>query len=178
MRLELRRPWGAPTPSALGGDVTLDASDRLTLDWNLTLPATPRVPGDMPGYLDGLWGYDVIELFVTASPPRARPRYVELEAGPGGHWLALAFDGVRKRSAELHDLAPRISQRVVGTRWTGRLECDGAVIARHAGPPPWRGLACLVAGGARGTERVHLTSAPLPGDAPDFHQPEHWPPLA
>ncbi len=175
-RLLLRALWNArPAPQGLGGHARLTAhEDRVRFEWELDLPDAPRVPDAAPGFLDGLWEHDVVELFVTGDAIETpRPRYLEVEIGPGAHWLALSFDGVRERSGELRDLDPAIASSVAGRRWTGSVSFALAAAEAVAGARPWRGIACLACGppGAR----VYLSSAPLPGTAADFHQPSVWP---
>jgi hypothetical protein len=175
-RLVIDQCWnGAPAPSGLRVSATLAIhGSHLTLAWDVALAGPPRVPDEPPGWLDGLWGWDVLELFVRGA---ARERYVELEFGPAGHWLALSFDGVRRRSAELADLPVAVSNDVAGTRWRGRAVLPVSAIERHVGPRPWSGLVAAALGGGPAGERVHLASAILPGAQPDFHQPDAWPSL-
>ncbi|MEI8033363.1 MAG: UDP-N-acetylmuramate dehydrogenase [Chlorobiaceae bacterium] len=47
------------------------------------------------GFMDGLWNYGVSELFIGT-----RDGYIELEMTPEGEWIAILFDGIRKRSPE------------------------------------------------------------------------------
>lgn len=42
-------------------------------------------PDADPGYLMGLWDYEVVELFLLNSQTE---EYLELEFGPHGHYLA------------------------------------------------------------------------------------------
>jgi len=169
---------GSPAPEGVGGRVALEFETlSLTLAWDLVLPGPVRVPSGPPAYMDSLWEWDVIELFL-AAPDRleGRPRYVELEIGAGGHWLALAFDDVRRRSSELRELAPTIESHVDGLRWTGTVRTYLRRLIPHAGEPPWRGLIAFGAGTPE--QRLLLTSTPLPGTVADFHQPHAWGDLA
>ncbi len=50
-------------------------------------------PDSPVGFTDGLWEYDVVELFI-AQP---NGEYVEIEAGPKGHWLVYEFESYRKQ---------------------------------------------------------------------------------
>ncbi len=175
MQAALVLAWdGSPAPQGVGGHVALEFETlSLTLDWDLVLPRPPRIPPEPAAFMDSLWEWDVVELFLAAPAQlEGRPRYVELEFGVGGHWLALAFDDVRRRSAELRELAPSIESQVDGLRWRGSARTFLRRLIPHAGEPPWRGLVAFGAGS--GAERLLLTSSPLPGTTPDFHQPHAW----
>jgi hypothetical protein len=175
--LSLRHLWnGLPAPDGAGGRARLDlGSGRLHLSWELALPGPPRSPATRPGYTDGLWEWDVVELFLRSRAPGPR-RYLELEFGPGRHWLALAFAGVRRRSAELRGLAPELEHDISGLLWRGRASVPLLAVEPHAGPPPWNGLLAAVLG-EPAAGRLHLTWPRLPGERPDFHKPEAWAPL-
>ncbi|MEM7245649.1 MAG: hypothetical protein AAF533_09910 [Acidobacteriota bacterium] len=147
----------------------------MTLSWDLQLLAPPSIPEAEAGWLDGLWEHDVVEFFLRGSSPTP---YLELEFGPGGHWLALSFDEVRQRSAELRDLVPAdLSNEVTDKRWRGRAALPVAVIERVAGARPWHGMACAVLGRGPGSERAHLSWPTLEGQPLDFHCPDRWAPL-
>ena len=50
-------------------------------------------PSAAPGSVPDLYEYEVVELFLFGSGAR----YLELELGPRGHYLALTFEGLRQR---------------------------------------------------------------------------------
>lgn len=120
----------------------------------------PR-PSDPAGPLWGLWDHEVVELFVAHSPTR----YVELELGPHGHWITLAFAGVREAIG--CPLVTHSWTSVEAGRWRGEL---------HVSADLFRGAssfnACSIHG--VGAQRVYASSTPLPGVQPDFHQPDHF----
>ena len=175
MQLDLSRSWnGEAAPPGLGGRARLAVdSGLLVLTWDLALPTEPRVPSVPVGYVDGLWEHDVIELFVAGGSDRHR--YLELEFGFAGHRLALAFDGPRNRVADLREVAPEVISEVRRGRWRGRAALPVAVVEKHAGRRPWHGLTCAVTGPRK--NRVHLCWPRLPGERPDFHQPQAWAPM-
>ena len=173
MMIHLTQLWnGEPTPPGHGGRaaLTLDKG-LLTLSWDLALPGEPRLPEAPPGFTDGLWEHDVIELFLGSR--RDSGRYLELEFGPGGHWLGLSFSGIRERSAALEDLDPELHHEIQPGRWRGRAALPAALVEKHAGRGPWKGLVAAVTGDAR----AHACWPRLPGEAPDFHQPAAWAPV-
>lgn len=171
--IHLTQLWnGEPAPAGHGGRTALTVeSGLLSLSWDLALSAEPRMPAAEPGFTDRLWEHDVLELFLCS---RNKPeRYLELEFGPGGHWLALSFSDVRVREAELAELHPELRNEVQPGRWRGRAALPVALVAKHAGPAPWKGLVASVTG----EQRVHACWPRLPGSAADFHQPESWAPV-
>ena len=125
--------------------------------------------GDPPppapsGSLDGLWSFEVVELFVAAAgPDNGGVDYTEVELSPPGHYLILRFAGVRRRVARLEPLSAHC--RITGDRWHGRIELPRGALP----PPPWRANAFAMHG--LGEARRHLAATPLPGGRPDFHQP-------
>ena len=56
--------------------------------------AFPFSPAMEAGFVDRLWEYSVSELFIGGEGG-----YLEFEATPRGHWVAIRFDGVRRRAA-------------------------------------------------------------------------------
>lgn len=179
--LRLDHAWnGALAPAGTGGAARLErAGPDLLLSWDVLAREPLRSPASDPAFHDGLWEHDVVELFLAQERlPSGPVRYLELEAGAAGHWLALDLADVRRRRAELPDLSVRMRGRVTceghGHRWQGRLAVPEREVVAVVGPGPWRGLAAAGLGGSA-TPRVYLTSARLPGQRPDFHQPRHWP---
>lgn len=159
--------------------------DRLELSWDLRIPGVPRIPPAAVGFLDGLWEWDVVELFLRPAQPTPASglAYVEMEVGAGGHWLGLAFAGVRQRARELRDLAPLVVSEAAGGRWRGRAEIPLVTIVSLVGEEPWCGLVAACLGGPgetgpAGKARACLTWPALPGAEPDFHQPQAWAPLS
>jgi hypothetical protein len=114
-------------------------------------------PGAPPGLLDGLWNHEVVELFV-AGPGE---RYVEVELGPHGHVLVLAFDGVRRRAGPPVDVEAAATIR--GARWSGRALLPAGLVP----PPPHRANAHAIHGVR---PRHYLSHHAAPGPAPDFHR--------
>jgi len=82
--------------------------------------------------LDGLWNYEVVEFFIKGK----LDKYIEMEMGPHGHYLILAFDGYRqcfKRAIEPISYQAQISED--GTRWTGRLVVSMDILPPSTGIP-------------------------------------------
>ncbi len=124
----------------------------------------PPPPGE-PGPTDRLWEHEVVELFVAGRDDR----YTEVELSPWGHHLVLRLQGIRHVVDAQLPLAFRARQ--CGARWIGAARLDRELFP----PPPWRANAYAIHG--EGAARRFLAATPLPGEQPDFHQPERFPNL-
>lgn len=132
----------------------------------------PELP---PGRHARLWEHEVVEVFL-AEGRTSDSRYVEVEVGPHGHWLVLAFEGERRLVSGCEDrvLGYRVEPGAHGW-WRGRLELEpgwwGEVVRRAV-----FGNAYAVHGflGSGVEARRFCASHPAPaGQArPDFHRLE------
>lgn len=115
-----------------------------------------------PGPLDGLWEYEVLELFLLFEGGG----YLELECGPHGHWLSLWF--TRIRVPQSCPLPADVAICIEGRQWYARMRFPMvASRGRLIG-----GNACAIRG--RGANRRFSSHVALPGEEPDFHQPERF----
>src|SRR5439155_7440198 len=82
VEVELSRLWdGSEAPAGCGGSAGLELrAGRLELRWDLRLAAPPRMPQDPAGFTEGLWEWDVVELFLRSAAGRTG-HYMELEFG-------------------------------------------------------------------------------------------------
>jgi hypothetical protein len=122
-------------------------------------------PKGPPGSVDGLFEYEVVEVFLLGSGDR----YLEVELGPFGHYFVLELKGVRH--IERSGLPLPYSCDRSGERWTGTARvpldylpaglCAGNAYAIHG----------------RGARRRHLAAHPVGGAHPDFHCIDRFPPL-
>ncbi len=90
-----------------------------------------------------------------------------MELGAGGHFLVLSFGAPRVRTDEHEDLAPRLRFEPGERAWRSTIELPSALLP----PGPHRVNAFVIASGR------FLAWHPLPGQEPDFHQPERFPPV-
>jgi len=170
--VEIARTWdgGAADPSEI---VFLTAGltargFRITVD--APYHGDPPPPGP-PGPTDGLWDFEVVELFVVgAADEDGRTRYTEIELSPHGHHLVLELAGERNVVRRLLPLDYRAA--VDGGRWSG----EAVLSRRFLPPPPYRGNAFAIHG--RDAGRRYLAASPVPGEKPDFHRVSSFPELA
>jgi hypothetical protein len=164
-RFEVRGTWdGGPLAQGELARVELTLGDSLEIDVEATAYGDPA-PAAPPGRCDGLWEFEVVELFLLG----AGERYLELELGPHGHYLALRLEGRRRVVAA--DLALDFEVVRRGPRWHGRARGSRALV-----PEGLRAANVYAIHGA-GAARRYLAGSPVPGPAPDFHRIEHFAPL-
>jgi hypothetical protein len=164
LRLPIERLWnGASCDLPIRGAVELGVlGDALLLRASPAQPGAPRVPGAPPGTrVDGLWAYDVVECFLVG----AGGRYLELELGAAGHWLALSFAAPRVRADAHETLALAVEHGREPGGWWARVALPLAVL-----PPGLCAANAFAIAGGR-----FLAHHPLPGATPDFHQPATFP---
>jgi hypothetical protein len=177
MQLEITRDYrGRALPAPHCATIVLS---RDATDWLVELDApyfADPPPSQAAGSLDGLWNYEVSELFIADD----REHYLELELSPHGHHLALELNGVRR---VVRSGLP-VSYEVAITR-SERAPVDGVVgryhglarVASALGPAaPTRVNAYLIHG--EGAERCYCAHAPTLGETPDFHRLDRFVPLA
>jgi hypothetical protein len=172
LRLEIGQTWdGHPVDSSERASILVRGTgDGLTVEVTAPFHGDPAPPGP-PGPCDDLWEHEVVELFLvgTATPGQPVP-YLEIELSPHGHYLALRLAGRRRVVQRGLALPYRTSRE--GERWRGR----AWVRAELLPPQPWRVNAYALHGA--GSRRRFLAWTPVPGETPDFHRIEYFPPLA
>ena len=125
-------------------------------------PHPTRIPDAPPGSrVADLWRYDVVECFLVGE----KGHYLEAEIGPGGHFLVLSFEAPRKCSGVHLSLQPELEHDRTPEGWSAGIRLDWALV-----PPGLCALNAFVC--ARGR---FLAYHPVPGDEPDFHQPDSYP---
>lgn len=135
-------------------------------DWCIRFDApfhgdpAPEAPA---GAFDGLWDYEVVELFVVGHDGA----YTEVEWGPHGHHLVLRLDAPRV----VRDRALPVTYMCsVGSgRWRGDLLVPGAWMPER--PVAFNAFAIH----GVGASRRYLAASAVPGERPDFHQPARFP---
>jgi hypothetical protein len=129
--------------------------------WDGAPGGDPRLRGIARLQATDLWEYDVVECFLVGRDGR----YLELELGAGGHFLALCFDAPRRCCDALEEFLPELAHRADERGWSARMLAPWRIV-----PAEIVALNAFVAAGGR-----LLAHAPLPGERPDFHQPARFP---
>lgn len=126
----------------------------------------PLVPDALIGTrVDGLWKYDVIELFLVGPGHQ----YLEIELGSGGHWLILGFDRIRHQQDAFETFSPIVKfEKTPEKTWESKIMLPWEMV-----PENLRSLNAfaILAG-------QHLAYSPVPGEQPDFHQPDSYPSIS
>lgn len=74
---------------------TLSASrSHLFFDTQVELAPPSAFPAQTGDYYEGLWEYDVAELFIAADK---KDRYLEINLAPNGAWWLMTFSAPRQR---------------------------------------------------------------------------------
>lgn len=165
LRLKIDRFWnGEPCgDSSACAQVWLSHSEAgITLKVEAAVYAEQMIPvGPTDKPFEGLWDYDVVELFLVAE----NGHYLEVELGAGGHWLVLGFDGVRHRSNSYPDLQTERHYETDGKVWTSSIVIPWAIV-----PQPVTNLNAYAI-----CQGEFLAYNPVPGVVADYHQPATFP---
>lgn len=180
--LRVDRTWdGAPVASSEVAELTVGwqggEMPGLHIAVDAPFHADPPPPGP-PGPTDGLWQFEVVELFmVGAASSDGCPRYTELELSPHGHHLVLEFHGVRQVVRQALPLS--FTARIDGSRWQGQ-----ALLGRSFLPSlPYRANAYAIHGTGLTRRYLAMTAVVAPDEKggvptlPDFHRPDLFSPV-
>ena len=166
LKLFVEKLWnGDPCPEPNVHSVFTVRSTREGLlvraQGNLASPA--RVPDAPRGArVNGLWNFDVLELFLVGT----NKHYLELELGAGGHYLILSFDAVRHCSNEHSDTLLDVHyEQHSETSWVSEVTIPWDVL-----PKKIHAMNAYMV-----VEPYYLAMHPVPGNKPDFHQPDAFP---
>jgi hypothetical protein len=163
LALDVAHRWdGTPLPGLRAFVLLSAAPEGLWVEAGMAHARTPRVPDAPRGArVEGLWEYDVVECFVVS----ASGRYLELELGAGGHYLALAFAAPRLRT---HDHA----RESLAVEWQSD---PGSWRARCRVPRAWLSEPIVRANAFAIADGEFAAHAPVGGAQPDFHRPHAYP---
>ena len=162
--LPVARGWdGTPADPAATGCWRFTATTTgLEIAARFPRRQAARIPAAAPGSrVADLWTYDVAECFFATEAGR----YLEVELGAGGHFLVLGFDAPRRRVAEHNELELCVDWSLEDQSWSSRATLPWPLLPEA--------VSRLNAFAIFGDQC--LAFSPLPGAAPDFHQPDHYP---
>jgi hypothetical protein len=157
-QLSVGTTWdGRPLPqtAVVHIELHLDA-DGLSLSFDAPHYDDP-LPGGDPGPTWGLWGYEVVEVFLCGPDEH----YTEIEIGPAGHFLVLRLQGRRQVVKRVEELALSIEHA------DGRWKAMARLGREHLPPGPYTLNAYAISG--VGEARRYSAAYPRQGEAPDFH---------
>ncbi len=164
-RFRIARLWtGEPAEDAEAVELELFLDQGRNLQVRIEAPyhgdPAPRQP---PGPLDGLWEFEVVEVFLVGPDGR----YTEAEFGPHGHHLVLRLEAPRAVRDRGHEIVFETSRS--NRRWEGSATLPCRLLP---------GEICrigLFAIHGTGPRRRYLSAHRLAGSSPDFHQPADFP---
>ena len=169
-QLTIATTWdGTALPATEHTFVRLAATAAgLTIGVDAPYAADP-VPVAPVGRTERLWEHEVVEVFFAESAARSS-RYLEIELGPHGHWLALGFSSYRR--VHIADLALTYSCTIdrATRRWQGQATIDWLEVARVL-PEIGASNAYAIRGG------TFMAAWPVPAGAfpsPDFHRIDYF----
>ena len=138
-------------------------------------------PEGPPRSVWGLWNFEVVEIFIVGDGGR----YLELEINPYGHYLMLMLSAPRK--IEQKQMSPKqmhcvrasggsdLNARQASWSATGLISADDLPVPYRDQEmvPYWRvnSFWCF----SNHAQRYHCCAYPLPGEQPNFHQPQYFP---
>jgi hypothetical protein len=170
--LGLKQDWqGIPLKQTVGFSLARDPTHL----WFITAPR--KAQRIHPGAADGtftpeLWKYDVSELFL-GDPSSGT--YLEFNLATNGAWWAAKFSSPRK----MNETQPDFQKQVKTFADTSSLSTPLAALSI-----PLDFLTKQISFGKHtlanitfiqnSPEQTFISAAPLPGDAPDFHQPSKF----
>tara|TARA_B110000037_G_scaffold217573_1_gene278934 strand:- start:20 stop:535 length:516 start_codon:yes stop_codon:yes gene_type:complete len=159
MEIKFDSLWdGTPGEPGEGARIKVSRDGSLMrIEVEATLYSDPEPP-TQPGPCDGLWEYEVVELFIAGLGDE----YLEIELGPHGHYLILGLKGERN----IVERCLMVDYRTVHAhgRWRG----VGFMHLTLLPKGPHRVNAYSIHGS--GDKRRYSAWRPVPGDEPDFHQ--------
>ncbi len=165
-QLHIKQTWDGnllPVADQLKLFFSLDAQQ---LTFKVEAPFYDDVaPSVVPGFTDKLWGYEVVELFLLG----ASGQYLEIELGPHGHYLIYLLADVRVVSHTVKPLS--VSCTITDDSWQGEITIATADLPENIVAVNGYGVH------GQGSNRRYVAVHPVPGESPDFHQPDAFLPL-
>ena len=138
-------------------------------------PAAIHPEAEAGAFIPELWKHDVAELFIADAEGGC---YLEFNLAANGAWWACKFCSVREAAPVQPDFTSWVSSRHDDTQpgsWLAALVIPITFLREHAGFGA--GSRANVAFILNSPAQTFHSATPLPGDEPDFHQPQAFRPL-
>jgi len=120
-------------------------------------------------FFEGLWEFDVAEAFIL-EPESGR--YLEVNLAPNGAWWACLHSGIRERETRQPSFeGTEALGKIEPNRWEASLFLPDSLFSSLEG---LRINATFI---LNSPAQTFHSLAKLPGEQPDFHQPDHFLPL-
>jgi len=153
------------------------AADTASLWFLATRNATAICrPGAEPGaFTEGLWEWDVAELFLANSASGA---YLEFNLAPNGAWWAAKFTAPRVRAKlqpDFQSVVTSHSNEISGHSWCAAIRVPLDFLVNEIGFHSQ--TAANATAILNSPHQTFHSAAKLPGLQPDFHQPGAFPRL-
>lgn len=147
--------------------------DELILTATRKAPALSHPQAQPNQFLAELWKYDVAECFLSDSQSG---HYLELNLSPNGAWWASILTAPRCHADVPPDFDVKTECLQSETSWRAslRLKAWQNLFPTRFNDSEIRFNLCAI---LNSPHQTFHTLAPLPGKAPDFHQPEYFLPI-
>lgn len=147
------------------------AADPASL-WFVATRQAPALcrPGSEPGsFTEGLWEWDVAELFL-ADPENGA--YLEFNLAPNGAWWAAKFTAPRVRAEKQPDFRSIVTSHwegISGDGWCAAIRVPLEFLEKEIGYGPQTTANATAI--LNSPKQTYHSAHQLPGADPDFHQP-------
>lgn len=143
--------------------------------WFVAAGKTPAQihPQARPGqFLAELWKFDCVEFFIANARSE---RYLEFNLAANGAWWSAEFIGPRQRAEVQHVAFPEVATFAELSPEGGWLSAMAIPLDLLQARIDWSLESFVNVTAIVETPQQRFVSAnPLPGDTPDFHQPQHF----
>jgi hypothetical protein len=151
------------------------AADATSLWFIATRQASATCrPGAAPGaFTEGLWEWDVAELFLGHP---ARGEYLEFNLAPNGAWWAAKFSAPRVRALEQPDFQSAVTSHgdeISEGGWCAGIRVPLDFLEKEISLCPQ--TTANVTAILNSPQQTFHSACRLPGADPDFHQPAAFP---
>lgn len=163
VRWNLVQRWGTPGLAQAQGELCLCEDGTLLV--SAPCAEDPAPPGQ--GSYDGLWNFEVVELFLGPALNAEAP-YLEIEIGRHGHWLVLEMASYRERAALIEDAFSSYKVTEGDGTWQVEAKLSPRLWERWKEVVRW-GYASAVRMKEGRREYWVSESGALPSKTPDFH---------